>query len=217
MVAGNGSGPVLVTGTPSPSPTATNNNTSCSKTYAPNYVSSVRLLHWTLFPLHIYFNRDANYSAARQALAVKGFNQWVAATGSDGVTYNVVNSEAASNVTVHFYDFTGGPGDTLGTTVVSYYDASSTINSADMSLGITGDKANDVLTAAHEFGHALGIYGHSPNPTDLMYFEGNQSNNGIITSLDLNTVLTAYCGNFNKNVNNRLAPHSGELKTVTID
>ena len=192
-------------------------NTVCdNSTYAPNYTDSVRLLRWPLFPLRIFFVRDSNYSAARQALAVEGFNRWVAATGSNGFTYNLVSSEAGSNVTVKFYDFQGGPGDTLGTTVVSYFDQSSTISAADISLGITGDHANDLLTATHEMGHCLGIFGHSPNRTDLMYFEGNEASGGDITPLDLNTVLTAYCGNFNKNVNTRTAPHSGELKTITI-
>lgn len=212
-----GSGSDVVTGTPSSNPPSNGSDTSCTdKTYLPNYTADVRLLHWTLFPLRVYFKLDSNYSAARQALAVKGFNRWVAATGRNGVTYNIVNAATAANVTVHFYDFNGGPGDVLGTTNVSYYDTSNTIDSADISLGITGDNANDLLTATHEFGHALGIYGHSRNSTDLMYFEGNQDNGGIITPLDLNTVLTAYCGNFNKNVNNRLAPHVGELKSVSI-
>ncbi len=216
---GGGNGPALVTATPLPRPASGQTETggNCTNsTYAPNYTESVRLLHWTLFPLRIYFVRDSNYSAARQALAVEGFNRWVAATGSNGFTYNLVSSEAASNVTVKFSDFKGGPGDTLGTTVVSYFEESSTIESADISIGITGDRANDLLTATHEMGHCLGIFGHSPNRTDLMFFEGNEAAGGIITPLDLNTVLTAYCGNFNKNANARLAPHSGELKTITI-
>lgn len=214
---GGGSGPKVVTGTPPSNPTNSGSNNRCTNTtYAPNYTSSVRLLRWPLFPLRIYFKRDANYSAARQALAVEGFNRWVAATGSNGFTYNVVSSEAASNVTVNFYDFNGGPGDTLGTTVVSFFEESETIDSADISLGITSNRTNDLLTATHEMGHCLGIYGHSPNRTDLMFFEGNEAAGGVITPLDLNTLLTAYCGNFNKNVNTRTASNRGELKTITI-
>lgn len=216
---GGNSGPSQVKATPVPNPTSGQTGTGgdCTNaTYAPNYADSVKLLRWTVFPLRVYFKRDANYSAARQALAIRGFDRWVAATGANGFTYNVVNTQIASNVTVAFYDFKGGPGDTLGTTVVSYFEESRTISSADISLGITGSDSNDLLTATHEMGHCLGIFGHSPNKTDLMYFEGNEASGGSITSLDLNTVLTAYCANFNKNVNTRLAPHSGELKTVTL-
>lgn len=216
---GGPAGPTKVTATPIPNPTSGQTGTggNCTNsTFAPNYTDSVRLLRWTLFPLRIYFKRDSNYSAARQAMAIQGFDRWVAATGSNGFTYQVVSSEAASNVTVDFYDFKGGPGDTLGTTVVSYFEESSTIDSADISLGITNNGANDLLTATHEMGHCLGIFGHSPNRTDLMFFEGNEAAGGVITPLDLNTVLTAYCGNFNKNSNARLSTHSGELKTITI-
>ena len=215
---GGSNGPATVSATAIPRPSNNNNvpGNCTNSTYTPNYTTSVRLLRWTLFPLRIYFKRDSNYSAARQALAVEGFNRWIAATGSNGFTYNIVSTESASNVTVDFYKFTGGAGDTLGTTVVSYYDSSSTIEGADISLGITGNRENDVLTATHEMGHCLGIFGHSPNRTDLMYFEGNDQTGGNITALDLNTVLTAYCGKFNKNPNNLTAPHTGELKTITI-
>lgn len=216
---GGSNGPNLVTATPKPQPTSDQTGTggNCTNsTYTPNYASNVRLLRWPLFPLRIYFVRDANYSAARQTLAIEGFNRWVTATGSNGFTYNVVSSEAAANVTVDFYDFQGGPGDVLGTTEVSYFDESRTIDSADISLGITGDRTNDLLTATHEMGHCLGIFGHSPNRTDLMFFEGNEIAGGAITPLDLNTVLTAYCGKFNKNVNTRTAPHRGDLETVTL-
>ena len=215
---GGGTGP-KITATPIPVPTTGQNGTggNCTNaTYAPNYTDNVQLLRWTVFPLRVYFKRDANYSAARQALATQGFDRWVAATGSNGFTYRLVNSEADSNVTVDFYDFNGGAGDTLGTTVVSYFEESRTISSADISLGITGNPTNDLLTATHEMGHCLGVFGHSPNRVDLMFFEGNEAAGGGITADDLNTVLTAYCGNFNKNPNNRLAPHSGDLKTITI-
>ena len=188
--------------------------TSCSTTYDPNYASSVRLLHWPMFPLRVYFMQDSELTAARQALAVQGFNRWVQQTGG-GTTYNVVTSAAVANVTVKFYQFTGGPGDTLGITNVKYYDESSTIDSADIRLGVTNDAANDLVTDSHEFGHALGILGHSPVNRDLMYFEGNDQFTADITPSDLNTLLTAYCGNFNRSSASRTA-HQGELKTITI-
>ena len=215
---GSSTGPSVVTRQPPALPTdgTASNNRCTNTTYTPNFTDSVQLLRWTVFPLRVYFVRDSNYSAARQALAVEGFDRWVTATGSNGFTYRVVTNPSESNVTVDFYTFNGGAGDTLGTTVVSYFEDSRTIDKAKISLGITGDRNNDLLTATHEMGHALGIFGHSPNSTDLMFFEGNERSGGGITPLDLNTVLTIYCGDFNKNPNNRTAPHSGELKTITI-
>lgn len=212
---GGGSGP-SVAPTAKPRPTAIP-RTCDNSSYAPNYAGSVILYRWTLFPIRIYFTRDANYSAARQALAIQGFNRWVTATNGNGPSYQFVNNKSDADVTVEFYKFTGGAGDELGKTILSYYEDSGTMSSADMNLGITGSDYNDVLTAAHEMGHTLGIRGHSQNRADLMYFTGNDTLSGTITPSDLNTLLTDYCGNFNKNVNARVTPHSGALKTITIN
>lgn len=187
------------------------NSTSCGETFAPNYASSVGLLHWSRFPLRVFFKQDAQLSASRQAIAVAGFNQWVSATGGRA-DYQIVGEGENPNVTVSFYRFSGGSGDTLGTTTVTY-SGDNVIRSATVELGITGDPNDDILTAAHEYGHALGITGHSPNKTDLMFFTGNLS--GDITTFDLNTVLTAYCNNFNRS-SARTSSAVGPLKTIVM-
>jgi predicted Zn-dependent protease len=182
--------------TPAP-PASSCNGTS----FTPNYVSSVDLLHWEVFPLRVFFVRDAQYTPTRQSRTLQGFDQWVTATrqatGGNGATYTVVSQQSQANVTVKFFEFTGGSGDTLGTTTVNYTPSDSVIHSAELDLGVTGQAATDIATAAHEFGHTLGISGHSPNQRDLMYFTGNSS--GDVTTADLNTALTAYCGEFNTN------------------
>lgn len=194
-----------------PAPTAPSNSTCDNTTYTPNYAASVSLLHWSAFPLRVYFVQDTEFSAARKATALAGFNQWVTATGNRA-DYAVVDSASKANVTVSFYQFTGGAGDTLGTTTVTY-GRNNVIQSAQVKLGITGKDANDQLTAAHEYGHTLGITGHSPIALDLMYFTGNRS--GDITPSDLNTAITAYCNNFNRNTN-RTSAAVGPLKTLVI-
>lgn len=194
-----------------PVPTTTSNSSCNGVTFTPNYARSVSLLHWPVFPLHVYFSQNDEFSAARKATAVAGFNQWVAATGNRA-DYNVVSSESQSNITVSFYKFTGGAGDTLGTATVSY-GSNNVIRKSVIELGITGDKDDDTLTAAHEYGHTLGITGHSPDELDLMYFTGNLSGN--ITTPDLNTIRTAYCDNFNRSTN-RTNAAVGPLKTIVM-
>ncbi|PQV64314.1 putative Zn-dependent protease [Abditibacterium utsteinense] len=206
---GGGSGPK----TPpvdSATPVPTSNSQGCGQNFSPNYASSVSLLHWNVFPLSVYFKPDAELSAARRDTAIAGFNEWVKATGGQA-NYSVVNQESQAKIIVRFYRFTGGAGDTLGTTKVSY--RGTVIERATIDLGITGDQNDDILTAAHEYGHALGISGHSPNALDLMYFTGNLS--GEVTTPDLNTVRTAYCDNFNHNTN-RTSAVAGPLKTVVL-
>jgi predicted Zn-dependent protease len=45
--------------------------------------------------------------------------------------------------------------------------------------------------ARHEFGHALGIWGHSPQPEDVMYYSQVQSPPNI-SPRDINTLKKIY-------------------------
>jgi hypothetical protein len=51
-------------------------------------------------------------------------------------------------------------------------------------------------TAAHEFGHALGINGHSDNPSDVMFYgrQVNKPEDVPVSPRDLNTLRAAYAG-----------------------
>jgi predicted Zn-dependent protease len=206
---GGNKNPSIDSATPAPT---TKQNVSCNNdTFAPNYARSVSLLRWSVFPLRVYFTRNDQLSASRQQTAQAGFNQWVAATGNRA-DYILVDSATKANVTVSFYAFTGGAGDTLGTATVTY-DEDNIIRRAKIELGITGRNDDDISTAAHEYGHTLGITGHSPRPADLMHFTGNVS--GDITDYDLNTVRTAYCDDFNRSTS-RTKAAVGSLKTIVI-
>lgn len=223
---GGNNGPATPKATPTPIPTSINATYDKTK-FTPNYVTfleqnrssdnPVALLRWTRFPLSVFFERDGNYSASKQALAAQGFNRWVSKTGGNGVTYNIVSSETNADITVNFGTFTGGAGDILGQTFFSY-DAGSRVlrKGVNIQIKFTGDTNNDLITASHEFGHALGVNGHSDNPTDLMYFTGNDQYSGNITTPDLNTVKTSYNGIFNKDANARIAPGSGQIISATI-
>ena len=225
---GGSNGPATPKATATPTPIPTSANATYDKTrFTPNYVTfleqnrssdnPVALLRWTRFPLSIYFERDGNYTTGKQALAVQGFNRWVTKTGSNGVTYNVVNSATNADITVNFGTFTGGAGDILGQTFFSY-DAQSRVlrKGVNIQIKFTGDTNNDLITASHEFGHALGVNGHSNDEKDLMYFTGNDQFGGNVTTPDLNTVKTSYNGIFNKDANARIAPGSGQIISATI-
>lgn len=128
-----------------------------------------------------------------------GFDQWVHAT-KDFVHYQVVTKPALAEVTVAFLPHESVPdqGGACGHTTVAFLNL--TLNSADIVLATTDVTPMDLqATAAHEFGHALGIDGHSDDPGDLMYAVLIRSAaadlplpSHTLTARDLNTLKVCY-------------------------
>ena len=213
---GGGNGPTvpIPSNTPTPSGTATP-----QQQFKPNYLQDIPTLRrWRQFPVTISFVRDSNYTSAAQQRALAGFNFWLKRI-PNGPTFAVISSSQMSDLTVSFYQFNSASDGVLGTTRV--YSSTNpsfigTISHATMELGITGDNTLDIATAAHEYGHALGILGHSKNPDDLMYFQGNDDRSGQLTAADVNSMLTNYNGVFPKGGNNRLAPVLGPFEVTEI-
>jgi hypothetical protein len=66
---------------------------------------------------------------------------------------------------------------------------------ADMTVGVAEDLDGDIeCTAAHEFGHALGIDGHSDERGDLMFPVHVMGRGFRISERDVNTLATSYPG-----------------------
>jgi Predicted Zn-dependent protease len=122
---------------------------------------------------------------------LQGFDQWAEATGSV-VRYREVSNPDGAQIKVSFK-----PDTRNGKTHYTYYPSSGRLVSATVEIGVRGNNPIDIRSvAAHEFGHAIGIGGHSQNPDDMMYPSFVSNVPLQITPSDLNTVKTAYCNYF---------------------
>lgn len=153
---------------------------------APNYLTRVKKREpWKRFPLKVYFLRDQQYASARQVMACHGFDRWVAA--SEGLfEYVVTEDPREAMIAVRFDRKTDN-----GLTQVGRDKARQL--RALITIGVRNGAQSDVeAIAAHEYGHALGIEGHSDSKRDLMYPIHWAGSHGRVSPRDLNTLAAFY-------------------------
>ena len=181
-----------------------------TKAYAPNYSGDTDpktgkanvLRTWSNLPLKIYFAPGTLLTPARQSAALAGFDWWVAAENG-AVSYLVTTDAANADITVSFEQ----SGETEYGALTTYlYDAGNHLTQASITFNVTYINRDALLTpaAAHEFGHALGIDGHSANQADVMAYSASVYNLTGLSTRDINTVKTDYsCGTAARSVFNR--------------
>jgi predicted Zn-dependent protease len=192
-------------------------------TYSPNYANLMPLYRWASFPLKVRFlnSRVVTLTDGTQAdlaqAAMDGFSEWAAAT-NNGITFQVTTDPAQTNVTVHFGDLPAAPtaNDVLGLEQSTLY-SDNTIKSADILLNTwPAMSAPNVTsfreTAAHEFGHAIGINGHSDSPQDVMFAAHSLVTGKTLSERDINTLRTGYCNQFGRSAS---PSASGSTRIVT--
>ena len=101
---------------------------------------------------------------------------------------------ASADVTVTFEQ----SGETEYGALTTYqYDATNHLTQASITFNVAYINRDALLTpaAAHEFGHALGIDGHSVNQADVMAYSAGVYNLTGLSTRDINTIKTDYnCG-----------------------
>ncbi len=129
----------------------------------------VRVLHWAQFPVRIHFVTHGLGQEEEVPTALAGFDEWKAASHGK-LCFVQVSDPSKAEITVQFV-----PGRYLsaGTKAVgetTIYSSDGVLQKATLRLAEGAMSPEELqATAAHEFGHALGISGHSSDPDDVMY------------------------------------------------
>lgn len=161
-------------------------------TYLPNYatVSGMTLRHWTSVPIRVCFETSTPIGGTTIEIHIRnGFDMWELSTSEN--LWTEVGNPLDADLVVKVQS--ASPQSTLATTTVFFNTGTTIINRAEMVVYSWPSIPEEdyAATGAHEFGHAMGIGGHSNASLDIMYFTGNSS--GLLTPSDLNTLRTIYC------------------------
>jgi len=202
--------------------TSTTGGTSgcTASTYTPNYVADVSLGHFNTYPVTVYFDTGAQWTQARQDAFTAGMDRWIAAMPVGSRPSYTVSPDPNAQLRVSFVLQSALGSNTLGITTPHYYPSTGEISYSTVQIGVTlpgGAVRSDAAvrnTCAHEFGHAIGIFGHSPTYADQMYAYDDGHNQFFVTTADVNTMMTAYCGTFGRDI--PVTSHKEPLVSITI-
>lgn len=140
---------------------------------------------WSTFPVRVYFERDSNYTADREKNARLGMDLWTTATHGL-LRYTVVTDRTKAQVFIVFDPSTNAGNTTMRSKGGHTFDS-------HITLGVHGDvDVDSQAIAGHEFGHALGINGHSDDEHDIMFRIHLTGTRERITERDLNTMKSLY-------------------------
>jgi hypothetical protein len=167
--------------------------------FVPNEMQyTSHLYRLTKLPAIVYFVRDAYFTAARRKSALAGFSQWTEATGGK-VSFIETDNPQYANVTVRFTDQLAPT--VWGATTLDFYVYDRVLNGGQISITVGREETPARLqaTAAHEFGHVLGMNVHTPDCEDVMaktFYCGFPTTPMPLSVRDVNTIKTAYCWMF---------------------
>jgi tetratricopeptide (TPR) repeat protein len=153
-------------------------------------------------PLRVYIDKPRtckNHKPHYEKLVLQALSTWEQA--SEGrVKFKQVSDKKRANIRCHFVD---NPRELdspvkAGETRTSYnldgmVSANIKILTVDRRTGAEQADQEIHSTALHEIGHALGINGHSPNPGDIMFFSGGETEEmRSLSSRDIATLIALY-------------------------
>lgn len=157
-------------------------------------------------PLKVYIEEGVcvpGYRSSMKQLLVKSFDEWCRISNGK-LSWREVSSPDQADIVCNYSDTprkAGPRGFEAGVTNTiiqqNRYTGQSSIVSATMTILTQwrGRQFNDseiYMTALHEVGHAMGMQGHSNEPSDLMYSTVNRQQTPVLTQRDANTIAKLY-------------------------
>jgi tetratricopeptide (TPR) repeat protein len=203
--------------------TGTHNSTAADLLYGlepegPNYLDrcylSGKLVRWSLRkqPIRLFLSKSTqglkNMKSTYPGLVASGLLPWQKALGGQLQVIQTPRREEA-DITIDFTDgvdtkgVQSGGGSILYTAGITVPIVSGNLlKRMEIRLATLNIRGNPVQdsdlygVAVHEFGHALGLLGHSPAPSDVMYAESERTEGQVsttaLTPRDIATIRKLY-------------------------
>ncbi|MGD9581787.1 MAG: matrixin family metalloprotease, partial [Vampirovibrionia bacterium] len=167
--------------------------------YLSHVINNQQICHWDLskMPLKIYISNGKGingYNPEFNTKIINALRVWQNALNNK-IRFIVVYSPQQADINVGWLDkFEGHKiGENPFTSIKGVIVRSDVNLSPVMPDGRPKTPDEIYSVALHEFGHVLGIQGHSPHKEDVMYFSLNTENyNGELTERDINTIRMIY-------------------------
>ncbi|MGC4045839.1 MAG: matrixin family metalloprotease [Armatimonas sp.] len=155
--------------------------------YTPNYRTNLRDgFSWAKSELTVYLDST---DTTQKNTVLEGARQWSAYPGST-FTFREVSSPDQADIKVTFKPAIAFSDDSAGLTTVYPESTSNDLVTAEVEIRNDVTGAELLTLSAHEFGHALGIDGHSTATSDCM--NPYAPNPARITQPDANTLALIY-------------------------
>ena len=180
-----------------------------TRNYAKEVSSEGLPAYWEApsMPLKVYIETQPLDPALRP-LAIHALDEWCGASGGK-VSYQLADREADAGITLHWVSHLDAGEQLSGSSAqhkggITYPQCVPQKNfckfiKADIQMPLRNTFNQSMFSdgelhgfVLHELGHALFSWGHSSDPRDIMFFEGNRS--WQLSQADKNTICTIYNG-----------------------
>ena len=168
-----------------------NPTSSTGSSYLPYVLVNGQIMRWTRTNVAVSIdttNLPVGWSPVYEQYVLDGLQQWQGNSGG-ALSFSRVDSNA--NISIRWVYQISGTANATGETEIALMENRFLPPSIALATAVGGQPISNAemrATAIHELGHAIGLFGHSPNSQDVMFASSaavRLSSNDIATLLDL--------------------------------